>query len=555
MARKNVVRELLVLLGVQISRGTAAQIDSFESSLAAAKLTMADVSTGALTMGRNLALGALAGAMGLAKLTNDMGAQAVEIERQAQLLNLTTEEYQKWLYVTERLGGTQRDLADSFLQINDAAQRAIGGSKEMTEAFAGIGIQTSQLVGLNPSQLFDVVADAVANATDKGKAMGVVSRLLGEEASRKLGPALLQGAAAVKAFKDEAEQLGVVMSDEQLAALKGVSNETRRLTGLAKGLRNVLAAELAPVVTRQVRAAREWLEANRDLIASGIDRWIDRVTILFENLDRAVRLIGGWDVVLMNVAVGAGMLLLLANLDKVLLLVNAVRAGWAVLATVAAALGIGLLPLTLILAGLALALAGAVAGATAFYLALEDIWVFLQGGNSVLGANLDLIESYIPIFGQVRDLVWALVQALGAALRTGARFADAIASGLSPALDMLAFLLDRVYGRLQQIWDIWVRFNERGGEALSVLTAGIRATTGTGEALGAGVAQQLQGNLASSVRGQLASGTSAYQQVDNRVGGAVTQLNTFVGTVGDEVGDALSRAMRRAALATQGGRR
>jgi hypothetical protein len=555
VAGRNVVRELLVLLGVRISPRTGRQIDSFENSLKAAKLSMAEVSQGALTMGRNLAIGALGAAVGLAKLTTDAGKAAVEIDRQAKLMLLTRQEYQEWLHVSQVLGATQRDLADTMLQVNDASQRALMGSKEMTEGFAAIGITVDQLRGKNPGEILELIASQIELTTDKAKALGIVSRLLGEESGRKFGPLLMSGTAAIRAMRQEAHELGIVMSDEQLAALKAVSTETRRLMSLLKGLRNELASRLAPIVGRQVRGIREWLAVNRDLIASGLERWIERIRVLMENLDRAVQLIGGWDVVLMNVAVGAGMLLLLANLDKVLLLTNAIRAGWVLLGTVAAALGIGLLPLTAILLAIAAAMALVAAAAVAFYLAFEDLYIFLIGGNSLLEDNLDLLESYIPIFGQVRDLVWALVQALGAALRTGARFGSAIAQGLSPALEFLAFLLDRVHGRLEQVWEIWERLNARGGHLLSLLTGVIRAGTVTGEGLGASAAAQLQGNVAHTVRGQIAAATPTYQQIDNRVGGAVTQLNTFVGNVGDEVGDALMRSMRRAAVATQGGRR
>jgi hypothetical protein len=555
MARRNVLRELIVLLGVQISPSTSRQLQTFENLLGAAKVTMGDLASGTLRLTRNLALMAAAGGAALGKMTMDAAAHAVEIERQARLMLLTRQEYQQWLHVAQTLGATERDLADTMLQVNDASQRAIGGSKEMTEAFAGLGIKVAQLQGLNPGQTLDLMATQIEKMADRGKALGIVSRLLGEESGRKFGPLLLGGAGAIRAMRQEAERLGLVMSDDQLRAMKLVSVETRRLTGLVKGLRNVVMGALSPAIGAQIRQWREWLEANRALIAAGIERWVERVLILLENLQRAVTFIGGWDVVLLNVATGLGMLLLLANLDKVLLLIRAVQYGFGLLGVVAAALGIGLLPLTVILIGIAAALALVATAAAAFYLAFEDLWVWWQGGNSILGDNLDLLESLIPGFGAFRDLVWAVVESFMAAVDNAGLFVAAIRQGLQPALEFLDSILDRLLGRFRDLKVLWATVDEWVSAPLQAMTDSIRRDTLWSRSAANSAAGQLQGQLSREVQGQLGGALPGVQQVDNRVGGAISQVNNFFTPTGSEVGDALNAAIRQGAVATQGGRR
>jgi hypothetical protein len=549
-----VLREILVRLGVDTQAPmTRRQLKDFEDGLTRVKRSMQDGAEMAAQWSRGLALAAGAVAAGIGKLTLDMSGQAIEIERQARLLNLTRAEYQQWLYVIQGLGGTQRDLADSFLQINDAAQRAIGGSKEMTEAFAGIGISTTQLKNKNPSQLFDLIAQQVAKATDKGAALSVVSRLLGEEASRKLGPALVQGADAVKRLKDEAVKLGVVMSDDQLRALKAVGEQWRRLTGLTKGLRNVLAAALAPIVARLLKSLADWIEANRQLIASGIEKWVDRARILLENLNRAVTAIGGWDVVLLQVATGAGMLTLLANMDKVKSLLFGLRVLWAglgVAATAAAsATGIAVAPLVLIVLGLVTAI-GLLA------LGLEDLWVWWQGGDSLLKRNLDLIEQLIPAFGGFRDLVWALVEGTIASVQNLGLFADAIKNGLAPALQLIDPLLQPIIDGLKELVEWWAYGNAIVGSGLSDVAGWVREGSAAGTGNAEALAARLQASLAGAVQGQVDRVLSTVNNTDNSQRSTTFHMNNQFGGPGvRDVIEAVEGTVRRAVPFVQGGRR
>jgi hypothetical protein len=555
MAASAVLREILVRLGVDTQAPmTKKQLQVFEDSIVRVKKTMREGVEMAAQWGQAVALGAVAAAAGITKLTVDMGAQATEIERQAALLNLTRKEYQEWRYVSEQLGATQRDLADAFLQINDIAQRAIDGSGEGTAAFQRIGLAVDKLKGKNPSQLFDLIADAVQNAADKGKAMAAVSQLLGEEAARQFGPALVKGAAGIRAMREEAEKLGVVMSDEQLVALQRVSTQWKRSTGILKGLRNELAVRLAPAVERILKGWTEWIEANRKLIAQRIETWVTRAIRLFESLDRAVKVIGGWDVVLLNVATGAGMLLLLANLDKVKDLLFGLRLAWAAAMTAAtaasAATGIALLPLTLIVFGLITAI-GLLA------LGLEDLWVWFHGGNSLLGRNLDLIESLIPAFGGFRDLLWALVEGTMASVTNLGLFADAIRNGLAPALQLIDPLLRPIIDGLRELVEWWAYGNAIVGSGLSDVAAWVRQGSAAGTGNAEHLAAQLQARLSGAVQGQVDRVAGNVQNIDNSSrSGTVNQTNHFGGGPAvRDVASAIESAARRALPIAQGGRR
>lgn len=555
MAASAVLREILVRLGVDTQAPmTKKQLQEFEENLERVQKTMRDGVATAVQYGRAVAAMAVGAAAALGGLTVAQANQSAEVEKQARLLNLSKEAYQEWMHLAERSGSNAGDLADVFLQINSAAQDAIGGSEEMRKVFGAVGVQAEALRGLDPGQIFELLAGQVEQATDKSKALAVVSRILGEEGSRQFGPAMLQGAAAVRALRKEAHDLGLVLSDEQLVVMERVSAEWKRTVLLVQGLRKQLAVALAPAVERVLKGWREWIESNRKLIAQRLETWVGRAVSLFENLDRAVQVVGGWDVVLLNVATGAGMLLLLANLDKVKDAIFAIRVAWAAMMTVgtaaAAATGIALLPLTLIVLGVVTAV-GLLA------LGLEDLWVWFQGGNSLLDKNLDLVESMIPAFGGLRDLVWAIAQAFGSAFTKVGLFKDAILGGLAPALRLLDVLVQPLLEAFRELSEWWARGNEVVGGWLSDAAAQVRGGTMDSHARAAGLASMVQGQLAGTVQGQVDRMVSSTSTVDNSSRNAtVNQTNNFgSGAVARDVTGVLESAARRALPILQGGRR
>lgn len=555
MANGAVLREILVRLGVDTQAPmTKKQLEEFEQGLERVQKTMRSGVTMAVQYGTALAALAAGAAAALGGLTVEMGGQAAEIEKQARLLNMSTDEYQQWAYVAERSNASIMDLADTMLQINDITSRALGGSKEAADTFALIGVNVKSLQGLNPGQVFEVLADAVSGATDKGKALSAVSQILGEEAARQFGPSMVQGAQATRALREEAVKLGVVMSGRQLSTLTRISVQWQRLRTLLKGLKKDLTSALAPAVERILKGLSDWLEANRKLLAQRIEAWVTRAIRLFESLDRAVQAVGGWDVVLLNVATGAGMLLLLANLDKVKDLLFGLRLAWAAAgvaaSAAAAATGIAVLPLTLIILGVVTAV-GLLA------LGLEDLWVWLQGGNSLLDRNLDLVESMIPAFGGLRELVWALAQAFASAFTKVGLFKDAILDGLAPALRLLDVLVQPLLEAFRELGEWWAYGNAVAGSWLSGAASQVRGVTLASDASASGLASLVRGQLAGAVQNQVDRAISTINNVDNSsTSGTINQTNNFGGGAAvRDVSAALESAARRALPIVQGGRR
>jgi len=604
MAASNVIRELLIRLGVTIDPNSKSAAKDLEKQLDTLKEQVSDLASLTLDLGKGLAALLLGAATAAGVLAVETGKDAEAIERQARALNLSRREYQEVLAVFESFGADAGEVADVFQQINDKAIEALAGSEGAVMEFGLLGITADQLRGKRPHEIFELIAEGSANATDRMKSIAGVSKLLGEDSAKKMAPALALGAAEIRRLRHEAGELGLVMDDQALRTAKAAQVEWRKLTAMGRGLRHELGVALAPAVTRVFRAMTEWIRANRELLSQRIEFWVRQATRLVEGLHAAVQLVGGWDVVLANVAVGVGMLTLIANLDRVEKLLAAIRMGIAALQVVAApalaAITVPLLPLAFLLAGFLffLTMAG---------LAVQDFITYWRGGQSVLGDNLKLIGGLVralrdgavaaakwgrdtgvglwrsllravPALRAVRDLVVELGRAFGDGIEILKRYAMAVIEAFGPSLKRaikvvtdplleyfedlkevfrqvvrsveirLKYMIDMAIFRLKQLQVAWEELNESVARPIRELTAKLSQERGGQTMSNAMSAGRLQGQLAHGASGQV-------DRLQGGVGAAVNQTNNFFGPHGDDPGQLMGAAIRHAGVSVAGGRR
>jgi len=158
--------------------------------------------------------GAVAGALSvgfIASKAKEVGEFAKQVSDLAPALGMTTEELQKWEYVFARFGLDLNDTGDALLTISDRVEDSLAGTESMIEDFRLVGLTVDQLRGKNPQQLFELFADAVANTSDKNRALTAIVRNLGDDLGRKLAPALMMGKKGLEEMRKEAEDLGIIM--------------------------------------------------------------------------------------------------------------------------------------------------------------------------------------------------------------------------------------------------------------------------------------------------------------------------------------------------------
>jgi len=153
----------------------------------------------------------------IAAKAKEVGEFAREVRDLAPSLGTTTDQLQEWEYVFARFGLELADVSDAFATLSDRTEDALAGTQSMVEDFSLIGISVDQLRGKNPQQPFELFADGVSKTEDKNRALTAIVRTLGDDLGRKLAPALMLGSKGLADMRKEAQALGIIMDESNIA--------------------------------------------------------------------------------------------------------------------------------------------------------------------------------------------------------------------------------------------------------------------------------------------------------------------------------------------------
>ena len=401
MADGGIIRKLFVLLGVKGGEDSAKKLERLQKQTTKLKGAWRDLVTDLAK-----ATTAITAAAGAALYQATATAREAEaIDRRSRALQLSRREYQRHLRVFEQFGGDGSDVADVLGTITDRAQDALDGMQSYIEDFGLVGIAVDDLRGKKPAELLDLFADSVAGAEDQNKALTATVRILGDDLGAKLMPMLQLGSDGMSAMGDEAEQLGAVMSSNALDASLSLQRSWRSLGLVVKGLRNELGVALAPIVEDVVNSIRDWAVANNGLIRSGLTTWAERlrgpvmaIRDVFVAVDTFIRRIIGYDNFLKGLLAAGGLAGVLLIGRRVWAVLSALSGAWKAATVAAASFGVALNPIAVAI-GLIVAVLGGL------YLLVDDFYVTMQGGDSLMLRFIERWEDAEGVIGGVARLL------------------------------------------------------------------------------------------------------------------------------------------------------
>ena len=362
-----IVRELFAKLGLSVD---------------AASFAVADQMLGAVKSGLGLLVsGAVRAGEGLSEIITKTVETASALNDTSVALGVTTDAIQELGYAAQLNGSSVEGMSDGIRKLSINMQAAASGSEEAAQTFRRLGVQITEGGKLR-------AADAVlADIADRFKAMPSGARrvaaavdLFGKSGAALI-PTLAVGSAKLAELRQEARDLGIVLDKDTIAAGDDLGDSWDKLKAAADGLRYSIGGPLLEGIRESVDAMVEWVKANRALIAQ-------RMQVLIKGLV-------------------SGFKLLAAGLSLVWRALNFVIARWKLFAVLfvssiaAVVLGnaaaiISFVSLGAAAIGAAISAAAAWAAAAAPFvalaaliaivlLALEDLWVFLRGGRSLIG--------------------------------------------------------------------------------------------------------------------------------------------------------------------------
>ncbi|WP_436357288.1 hypothetical protein [Brevundimonas sp. CEF1] len=198
----------------------------------------------------------------------DMGRAAMQsagdIADSAKKIGVSTDALQEWRFVAVK-SGEDAKAADSAIG-NFAEKLALAGSKMSKEAmkdFAALGFKPEQLKSFKSTEeALDAVIDRIGALKSESDRAAIAERLgLGP-----LGVAIRAGADEVANLRDEAHQLGAVMSADVVARGAEAQSQFETLSRVIDVQLKTAFVDLAPVIIQAISLVNDLAKALSDAL-------------------------------------------------------------------------------------------------------------------------------------------------------------------------------------------------------------------------------------------------------------------------------------------------
>lgn len=235
----DVVNGLTSKLGIQLP-------DSMKQSMNA--MGSLDASSLALAGGFAAVAAAIVKAeKALISMTREAASNADDLLTLASVTGTTADSVQELNYMADLTDVSFDRIKDSLKETTNKMQEAATGTGDAYEAYKRLKVEITNTDGsLRSAQaVFYDTIDALGEIKNQTERDALAMDLMSESA-QELNPLIDLGGEKMRAYAQEAHDMGYVLDNDALKSLQGVDDAYSRLQKTQEGVKNQLAVEFAP---------------------------------------------------------------------------------------------------------------------------------------------------------------------------------------------------------------------------------------------------------------------------------------------------------------------
>ena len=211
-----------------------------------AKKTSSDVSVlKNLAIGQALISGIRSTAQQFTSFIKSAAASAAAVDDLSKRTGISTQTLQGYGLAASQSGVSTETMGKSLQKLTVIQGKAQSGNKAAQASFAAIGLSMQDLAGLSPEKTFEAVTDAISQLPTVAQQSAAAVALFGKSGADLL-PIFQEGTGYLAKMRKEAEELGIVLSKEQMSGLAGLDDMIAKVTMAFGGLAQRIVAELVP---------------------------------------------------------------------------------------------------------------------------------------------------------------------------------------------------------------------------------------------------------------------------------------------------------------------
>ena len=228
------------------------------------------------------------------ELSKEAGKYADDIATLSTQTGVAQSSLQQWTYASNFVDTSVDSIASSMTKLTQTMGNALNGSSEASDKFSTLGVSITDVHGRlrSTEDVFWDAIDALGKIENPAERDAAAIALFGESA-QKLNPLIAAGREGFEALNAEAERLGTVFSDDEIATMGGFDDAMQRNSQAVTGLKNAIGLALIPAFQPLVNRATEAMGRVNHAIRDGLtpDEMGELMDYLLDEMDGAIEYI------------------------------------------------------------------------------------------------------------------------------------------------------------------------------------------------------------------------------------------------------------------------
>lgn len=390
-----VVDELVTVLSTVLGDGSEKAVDTYKKGLDGVVATVKEAT-------KRFAMAAT----GLTAFVAGAVNSAASIQKVSETTGVSTDALQEWAYAAKSVGVSASAVESDLAKMQKQAMWTGRSLESWADTFKGMSAPQANMWG----EAIGISPDTV--------------RLLRE------------GREGIAALRKEAHAVGAVISPEDLKRAAQLKTSVMSLTTQLRAFGTTIAIGTLPMIDKLVTSFKEWLNVNKEWVASNITKFLENLGRVFSELWEDGKKLVDWFKETLGPIGDFGKKLWEAT-DWAKLLKGALVLLVAYFAPAIAAFG--------------LAVGAVIALSTAF----EDFIAFLEGKDSIIGRLVDSFQEKFPNLANLLKNV--VVVAFELVTKTAGimwELLQNIAKGIGGVVETIITGVDKAIGAARQLFGL-----------------------------------------------------------------------------------------------------
>ena len=171
-----------------------------------------------------------------------------EIDDNAQKIGFSTEAYQYWALVMQRIGTDASTLSTAIRNMTTFTKNLADGQGEALLTLQKLGIGYEDFMAMTPEEQFYTLIDALQGVTDETEKTQIAQDVFGNRVYQELLPLLGMEQGSLEDLRNEFESLGLIMSDDMVKSIAAVGDKLDNLGNLFKVMGLNIAVDFLPEI-------------------------------------------------------------------------------------------------------------------------------------------------------------------------------------------------------------------------------------------------------------------------------------------------------------------